>query len=75
MPMKTLINQTQAIDQMEISQVLEEYPYHPYQYIFSNSDRHQHMLAALNHVNGEISRLKLLLDSLREEINALNSAN
>jgi hypothetical protein len=73
--MKTLVNQTQAIVQMEISQVLEEYPHHLHQQVFANLDRHQHMLAALNHVNGEISRLKLLLDTLREEINALNSAD
>jgi hypothetical protein len=70
--MKTLVNQTQAIVQMEISQVLEEYSH---QQVFANPDRRQHMLAALNHVNGEISRLKLLLDLLREEINALNSAD
>jgi hypothetical protein len=57
---------------MEISQVLEEYPH---QQVCADPDRHKQMLAALNHVNGEISRLKLLLDLLREEINALNSDN
>ncbi len=49
--MKTLINQTQAIVQMEISQVLEEYPHHPYQQVFANPDRRQDLTAyVLNHV-------------------------
>lgn len=43
--MKTLINQTQAIVQMEISHVLEEYPHHPYQQVFANPDRRQDLLA------------------------------
>lgn len=50
--MKTLINQTQAIIQLEISHVLEEYPHHPYQQLFANPDRRQELIAyVLNHVS------------------------
>ncbi len=50
--MKTLINQTQAIVQIEISQALEEYPHHPHQQIFSNPDRRQELTAyVLNHIS------------------------
>ncbi len=58
--MKTLINQTQAIVQMEISQVLEEYPHHPYQQVFSNPDRRQDLTAyVLNHVSSIYTSIDL----------------
>jgi hypothetical protein len=48
--MKTLINETYAIIQMEISQALESYP-HSYQEVFANPDRRQDLTAyVLNHV-------------------------
>jgi Late competence development protein ComFB len=58
--MKTLINQTQAIVQMEISQVLEEYPHHPYQQVFANPDRRQDLTAyVLNHISSIYTSIDL----------------
>jgi hypothetical protein len=50
--MKTIINHTQIIIQMEISHILEEYPHHPHQKLFANPDRRQDLLVyVLNHIN------------------------
>jgi hypothetical protein len=58
--MKTLINETQAIVQMEISQVLEGYPHHPHQQVFANPDRRQDLTAyVLNHVRSVYTSIDL----------------
>jgi hypothetical protein len=58
--MKTLINQTQAIIQLEISQALETYPHHPYQQVFANPDRRQDLTVyVLNHMSSVYSNIDL----------------
>jgi hypothetical protein len=68
--MQTLIDQTHAIIQMEIDQVLEEYPYAPYRQAFTEPDRHQ---ALTDYILTHISKLYANIDIAASHLHRKNS--